>query len=230
MVESEFGRYPKNLAIDRGYYGINFFKFLDQNGIKFFIPAKYYTNYKNRIALLAKGNFHYNKRFKIHYFDDQLEFNDYGILRCIFVFSKGFEEWMPSDEKNKDMLAILTNDTNISPLKVIQTYKDRWQIEVFFKAIKQQLGLEQLPGRDYRIIQMHIATVLLSYILITSLILEERLNNEIIPINLKDWINTYVNLVLVVSLVANLIFLEFQEKWVELDPMMTEFLNGGVFL
>lgn len=230
MFESEFGRYPTNLAIDRGYYGIDFFKFLDQVGIKFFIPAKYLADYKNRVALLAKGYFHYNTKFKVHYYDDCLELKDYGYLRCVFVFSKGFEEWMPSDEKNKDMWAILTNDINKSPLKVIQTYKNRWQIEVFFKAIKQQLGLEKLPGRDYRIIQMHIATILLSYILITSLVLEERFNDEIIPITLKEWVNTYVNITLTVSLKGNYVFLEFQEKWVELDPMIIKFLNGGIFM
>lgn len=230
FVKSEFGIYPKELAIDRGYYGVDFFKFFIDNGIKFFIPAKSFSAYKNKVAVLSKSDFQYNKKSKLYFKEDELILDKVGKLRCLFVFTKGFEEWMPCDNGNNHLWAILTNDTKKSSLNVIRLYKERWQIEVFFKGIKQQLGLQLLPGRDYRIIQMHVATVLLSYILLVSLVLEERSENENISIYIKTWINKFIKLILSIILRGDYVFLEFQEKWVSLDPSIEEHLNGGIFM
>ena len=137
---------------------------------------------------------------------------------------------MPLEEKKKQVWAILTNDFSLSPKKVLLTYKDRWQIEVFFKELKEHIGLNNLPGRDYRIINMHVATVLLAYICITSLVLEERLEKENISICLKEWINNYIKIVLSISMTGNYIFLEFEEKWILLSKSLENYLNGGVFM
>ena len=43
------------------------------------------------------------------------------------------------DEINDELLVFLTNNFEISSLEVARLYQNRWQIEVFFKWIKQNL-------------------------------------------------------------------------------------------
>lgn len=136
---------------------------------------------------------------------------------------------MPSEEDESKIWVIFTNDYSISPKRVIRSYRERWQIEVFFKGIKNELGLRKLPGRDYRIINVHISTVLLAYLCLQSLNLEERMNNESIPNDIKEWKNRFIFLVLTIYLRGRYIFLEFQEKWVSDTKTMEAYLNGGIF-
>lgn len=230
MVQNNFQNKLKIIVLDRGYYGVEFFKFLRSINVKFFIPVKKFSAFKNKLIDLKKDHFIFSKKLNLFYKDDILNIQKYGNLRCIFVMSKDFKDWMPLEEKSKEVWAILTNDFDMSPNRILKTYRDRWQIEVFFKQCKGELGLNRFPGRDYRIINMHIATVLLGYICITSLVLEEKLNNEEIKISLKDWINTYIYLVLTIILKGNFIFLEFQEKWVSISKSMENYLNGGFLM
>lgn len=230
MVQNNFQNKLKVIVLDRGYYGVEFFKFLRSINVKFFIPVKKFSAFKNKLIDLKKDHFIFSKKLNLFYKDDILNIQKYGNLRCIFVMSKDFKDWMPLEEKSKEVWAILTNDFDMSPNRILKTYRDRWQIEVFFKQCKGELGLNRFPGRDYRIINMHIATVLLGYICITSLVLEEKLNNEEIKISLKDWINTYIYLVLTIILKGNFIFLEFQEKWVSISKSMENYLNGGFLM
>ena len=55
---------------------------------------------------------------------------------------------MPEESKKDKIWVLLTNDEKISPKNAIQTYKDRWQIEVFFKQCKNELGLGKLPRSE----------------------------------------------------------------------------------
>ena len=48
------------------------------------------------------------------------------------------------DSENKVLLIFLTNNLEVSALGVANLYKNRWQIEVFFKWIKQNLVIKKL--------------------------------------------------------------------------------------
>ena len=76
---------------------------------------------------------------------------------------------MPSEAKERLFWGLLTNAPSLQATTIIQHYKDRWQIEVFFRSLKQCLGLKQLPGYDHCIILVHIGTVLLAYICLAVL-------------------------------------------------------------
>lgn len=48
-------------------------------------------------------------------------------------------------DKDKDaLLVFLTNNFEVSALEVARLYRNRWQIEVFFKWIKQNLIIKKL--------------------------------------------------------------------------------------
>ncbi len=230
FVQKVYNSPIKEVILDRGYYGNEYFTFLKEQGFDFFIPAKKYSAYKKKLEQLDFKSFKYYKKRKVFYKDENLWLSKYGVIRCIFVVSKEYKEWMPEEGEKERVWAIYTNNCGKSPQRIIETYRDRWQIEVFFKEIKQNLGLKKLPGRDYRIVQMHIGSVLLAYLCLISLVLEEATTEEQRAIAIKTWKNMFIKLVLTIHLKGNYIFLEFQEKWISLSKNIESFLNGGIFM
>lgn len=63
-------------------------------------------------------------------------------------------------------LVLATNDLN-SPARVIaQRYRERWQIELFFKWIKQHLRIKTFLGRSENAVRLQILTALITYLLL----------------------------------------------------------------
>lgn len=65
-----------------------------------------------------------------------------------------------------DMLVLITNDLQSSAAKVAALYKERWQIELFFKWIKQNLKIKKFLGETENAIRIQLLTALISYLLI----------------------------------------------------------------
>jgi len=63
-------------------------------------------------------------------------------------------------------LVLATNDLHASALTIAQRYKDRWQIELFFKWIKQHLKIKHFVGRSENAVRIQILTALITYLLV----------------------------------------------------------------
>jgi IS4 transposase len=50
------------------------------------------------------------------------------------------------DEENKQVIELITNQFNWSPNTIGELYKSRWQVEVFFRDIKQLLHIKSFIG------------------------------------------------------------------------------------
>jgi len=59
------------------------------------------------------------------------------------------------DEKDVD-LTFLSNNFEASALEIARLYRNRWQIEVFFKWIKQNLTIKKLWGHSENAVNIHI--------------------------------------------------------------------------
>lgn len=63
-------------------------------------------------------------------------------------------------------LVLATNDLD-SPAHVIgERYKDRWQVELFFKWVKQHLNIKRFLGRNENAVRIQILTALIAYLLL----------------------------------------------------------------
>jgi SRSO17 transposase len=71
--------------------------------------------------------------------------------------------------KNKKIMALATDITNLNATEIIKIYAQRWTIEVFFKESKQLLGLGQYQNRSYRAAVTHLHLVCFAYALLTHL-------------------------------------------------------------
>jgi hypothetical protein len=67
------------------------------------------------------------------------------------------------DEKDMD-LTFLTNNFNVSALEIAHLYRNRWQIEIFFKWIKQNLTIKKLWGHSVNAVNIHIWVAICTYL------------------------------------------------------------------
>jgi IS4 transposase len=63
-------------------------------------------------------------------------------------------------------LVLATNDLDSPAAAIAQHYKDRWQIELFFKWIKQHLKIKRFLGRSDNAVRIQILCALISYLLL----------------------------------------------------------------
>lgn len=70
------------------------------------------------------------------------------------------------DQRNDEVLTFLTNNLDVSALEVAYLYKNRWQIEVFFKWIKQNLTIKKLWGQSENAVKIHLWVAICSYLIV----------------------------------------------------------------
>jgi hypothetical protein len=77
-------------------------------------------------------------------------------------------------EDTGDILVFLTNHHGLGASTIAAVYKDRWQIELFFKALKQNLKIKTFVGTSANAVKTQIWTALISMLLLRYLQLTSR--------------------------------------------------------
>jgi len=80
-------------------------------------------------------------------------------------FVRRIEAWVEVDGK-QCLMVFLTNNLPWSPRSVCDLYRARWEIEVFFKQLKQTLKLSDFLGHSANAVRWQIWTALLTYVLL----------------------------------------------------------------
>lgn len=80
------------------------------------------------------------------------------------------------DSETGNELVLLTNNLFSAPVVVAQLYKKRWQVELFFKWIKQHLRLRAFYGRSENAVRCQIWSAICAYLLVA--ILKKRIGVE----------------------------------------------------
>lgn len=70
------------------------------------------------------------------------------------------------DIEGDEPLVLLTNHLEFGPTTIAAIYKDRWKIEVFFKALKQNLKIRSFVGTSANAIYIQIWTALIAMLLL----------------------------------------------------------------
>lgn len=73
------------------------------------------------------------------------------------------------DPETNKPIELLTNNFNWSPATIAAIYKDRWQIELFFKSLKQQLKVKSFVGTSKNALLSQLWTALIAYLLLSYL-------------------------------------------------------------
>ena len=64
------------------------------------------------------------------------------------------------------VLRILTNDLDAPAIEIAELYKRRWQIELFFRWIKQTLKIKHFLGQSENAVRIQIAVALIAFLLL----------------------------------------------------------------
>jgi IS4 transposase len=73
-----------------------------------------------------------------------------------------------------ERLEFLTNHMTLAASTIAEIYKDRWQIETFFKLLKQNLRIKSFVGTSANAVWTQIWTALIAMLLIKFLQLKAR--------------------------------------------------------
>ena len=79
-----------------------------------------------------------------------------GLLRRVRVW----------DEKNQREIELLTNQLEFGSTTIAAIYKDRWEIELFFKALKSNLKVKSFVGTSENALRIQIWTALIALLLL----------------------------------------------------------------
>ena len=78
------------------------------------------------------------------------------------------------DPKTGEIHVFLTNHMDLGPTTIAAIYKDRWQIEIFFKYLKQNLKIKTFVGTSANAVKIQIWTALIAMLLLRYLQLVAR--------------------------------------------------------
>ena len=97
-----------------------------------------------------------------------------------FYVSKEYPEHLRrirfKDPETGKTLVFLTNNTTLDALTIAALYKKRWQVELFFKWIKQHLRIKRFLGTSENAVKTQIWCAVSTYVLIAILKKELQLN------------------------------------------------------
>ncbi|WP_027951273.1 IS4 family transposase [Haliea salexigens] len=95
---------------------------------------------------------------------------DQRIMLNGFYSSKHYPEHLRrirfKDPETGQTLVFLTNNTTLPPLTIAALYKSRWQVELFFKWIKQHLRIKKFFGTSENAVKTQIWCAVSVYVLI----------------------------------------------------------------
>lgn len=158
---------------------IGAFYVLDKGYIDF--ERLYNLNLSNAYFVTrAKSNFQY-KRIYSHQVDKSLGLIcDQSIVLKGFYSSKDYPDKLRRikyfDSQNNRKLVFLTNNFHLPAMTISNLFKQRWQIELFFKWIKQNLRIKSFYGNTPNAVKTQICIAVSVYVLLA--IIKKKLKIE----------------------------------------------------
>jgi hypothetical protein len=154
---------PKRSVVvaDRGYQDFSMLNNWDKNDVYFVIRLKKSINHE-MIKELALGNT-----------DNEKILNDELIMLTKNAtkdeYPKAIRRVALYDEKNDNVIELITNNLTWTASTVTELYKQRWMVEIFFKELKQHLKIKSFIGTNENAMWIQIWTALISLLLLRYL-------------------------------------------------------------
>lgn len=168
-------------VIDRGLQSTRTMKEFEQNSVKFIIRAKENRKFTEMESFLDSKNIQkwddweiikdskiklytgiavQNKNGKQHFREEKIETE----FRLVII----------KNEKQNKEFWFLTNEFELSPKEITDYYRKRWDIEVFFRFLKQELNLSHLVSLNKNGIEVMVYMTMIASML---LLIYKKANN-----------------------------------------------------
>jgi len=153
------------IAIDRGYTDLALFSRWTTEGVWFVTRMKQQLVYE----VLAEQEVPQQRKILR---DQIIVLSSEKARRKCKQQLRRLEVW---DERKQEVVVLLTNHLKFGASTIAAIYKDRWQIEMFFKALKQNLKVKTFVGTSANAVRIQIWTALIAMLLLKYLQFKSRL-------------------------------------------------------
>ena len=150
------------VVVDRGYLDYTLYERWSRTGV-YFVTRSHsnmvYEVVETRV-LAMRGSVLSDQTIKLS--------SHYAQKRCPTTLRR-VVVWNADHERE---FVFLTNITHLAASTIAAIYKERWQIELFFKALKQNLKIKTFVGTSENAVQVQIWTALIAMLLLKFLLLK----------------------------------------------------------
>jgi hypothetical protein len=146
------------VVMDRGYIDYEWFVQLTHQGVYFVTRLKDNAAFEvvESRPVLPGTNI---RKDQVVFFRSKATPDDEHFFRIV-------EIW---DEEKERSFTFLTNNFSFAATTIAAIYKDRWQVELFFKAIKQNLKIKTFLGTNANAVKTQIWTALIAMLVLRYL-------------------------------------------------------------
>lgn len=178
------GGIPANIHITDG-------KWHDSNELNVLIPEPYafYVMDKAYVDFEALFRFHQAQSFWVSRPKENMKFKTVeqmetpdaksGIIEDARIRVTGYKssKLYPEDMRfvrvydpvNDTIVDFISNNFEVSALEITKIYRHRWDIEVFFKWIKQNIVVKTLWGYSENAVKVHLWVAIISYLIVARI-------------------------------------------------------------
>ena len=157
------------ITFDKAYINYEQFDKFQDRGITYVVPQKVNAQYKSikELALVeGEDTTLKDELIEINYTVeiDKIKVQKQLKLRRVAYYS----------EKHNDTFIYWTNNLELKASEVIAIYQNRWQIEKFFKKLKQNFPLQYFLGDNTNAIEIQIWCALIGLVLLQVIFAEQK--------------------------------------------------------
>ena len=179
------------IVFDRGYSDFGWFVSLSNRGIYFVTRLKKNVHFKVIERRKVKNR-------KVIKCDQIIELTGVSANK---KYPFRLRRIRSKDPETGKEIVLITNQMNWSPKTIAAIYKDRWQIEIFFKTLKQVLKVKSFVGTSRNALLSQIWVALIAYLMLSYLKYVSKFGwslytlmsilptNLFVVRNLMDWLN-----------------------------------------
>jgi hypothetical protein len=171
--------FPKGsiLTIDRGYLDFIFLNNLDSTGVFFVTRTKINTDYEVvKLLSLPKESQNIESDKQIRLIGQQTKNKYKKLLRLVQV----------TDPETGEIISLLTNNFSWTAKTISELYRNRWEIETFFRMVKQNLKIKSFIGTSENAVLIQIWSALIT--ILSNMVGFIRLN-LFVKIDLFEWLD-----------------------------------------
>lgn len=181
------------IVADRFYNDFSLLNIWDSNGVYFVIRHK--ENFKFQIV----QEMDLPEKKHQHVLVDQII--ELKLESSKEKYPKRLRRIAVWDEKNQQTIEIITNQMQWAASTIAQLYKHRWQIEIFFREVKQLLHIKSFIGTSENAVLIQIWTAFIAILILKALKAMAKYNwhlsnlvafirlNLFVKIELQQWLD-----------------------------------------
>lgn len=149
------------IVADRFYNDFSLLNVWDSNGVYFVVRHKDNIKFKTIKELELPQNRHQ------HVLKDEII--ELTGTKTKQKYQKTLRRVALWDDKNQQTIEVITNQMSWTANTITKLYKARWEVEIFFRDIKQQLHIKSFIGTTQNAVMIQIWTALITILILKAL-------------------------------------------------------------